>query len=77
MAEPEPQKLTPEAEPKFKVGDHVSTYAQELTYYGYVKNVRSYSGGGLEYEVDFYSYAQGKIWVVEWRLEKAPEKKKE
>lgn len=61
------------AEGKFKIGDHVKTDAQDLTYYGYVKEIRPYVDGGLEYNVDFYSYAQGKTWVVEWRLEKAPE----
>jgi len=67
-------KETKGEEPKylFDIGDHVKTEAQDLTYHGYVKEHRPYEAGGNEYNVDFYSYAQGKTWVVEWRLQRAP-----
>lgn len=74
MAEQESHKTEP-MEGKFKIGDHVKTDAQGVVYFGYVKESRQYEGGGVEYFVDFYTYAQGKTWVVEWRLEKVAEVK--
>lgn len=56
----------------FGIGDHVRTDAQDLTYFGYVRGRRPYDTGGNEYLVDFYSYAQGETWVIEWRLQPAP-----
>jgi hypothetical protein len=73
MGDPK-EKMTERGEPKylFNIGDHVKTVAQELIYFGYVKERRPYKSGGNEYNVDFYSYAQGETWVVEWRLQSAP-----
>ncbi len=55
-------------QPRYSIGDHVGSDAAGLTYYGYIKEIRPYEFGGWEYLVDYYSYALGKVWTVEWRM---------